>query len=337
FSLPNVINLHLARLQEQMTVSQSLFTRLNTLAQQLQTSRVASVDDLLQIMENLTMTQQDLTQEQHDLLEARLNGLNEGQAEWLHFLDQTRSHMAQGRDLNSPEVQQMASRWRDSIMAFVGADLKLYEALMQVYQKEGAAAATWGTLDAPTFDYVLKAVALLSVREKMEEMVSFSREKMEEIVGSSMIKSSLDPFTPETREALTKGQDCMRELHLNFFGTEGLLLGLLAAETSSAAQALNNQGVNFTTAQNLIREVLGQSTVSDAEIPPEIPFTPRTRRVMELATEQAKQQGHDQIAPQHLLLGLLQEGETTGGGIATHVLKKCRVNYQTLKQQLCSD
>ncbi|MEM9770024.1 MAG: MerR family transcriptional regulator [Cyanobacteria bacterium P01_D01_bin.73] len=334
FSLPNVINLHLARLQEQMAVSQSLFAKLSTLAQQLQTSRVASVDDLLQIMENLTMTQQYLTQEQHDLLEARLNGLNEGQAEWMNFLEQTRSHMTQGRDLNSPEVQQMAAQWRDSIMAFVGADVKLYEALMQVYQKEGAEAATWGTLDAPTFDYVLKAVALLSVREKMEEMVSFSREKMEEIVSSSMVRSSLDPFTPETREALTKGQDCMRSLHLNFFGTEGLLLGLLAVETSPAAEALNDQGVDFAIAQNLIREVLAQSTVSDAEIPSEIPFTPRTRRVMELATEQAKQQGHDQIAPQHLLLGLLQEGETTGGGIATHVLKKCRVDYQTLKQQL---
>ncbi|MEM9216656.1 MAG: Clp protease N-terminal domain-containing protein [Cyanobacteria bacterium P01_F01_bin.150] len=141
--------------------------------------------------------------------------------------------------------------------------------LMQVYQKEGAEAASWGNLDAPTFDYILKAVALLSVRE---EMVGFS----------------LDPFTPETREALTKGQECMRELHLNFFGTEGLLLGLLAVETSPAAQALNNQGVDFVIAQNLIQKLLAQHNVSETEIPPEIPLTPRARRVIKLATEQAK-------------------------------------------------
>ena len=313
FSLPNVINLHLAQLQEQMAVSQSLFTKLSTLAQHLQISRAASVDDLLQIMENLTMTQQYLTQEQHDLLEARLN---EGQTEWLHFLEQARSHITQGRDLNCPEVQQMALQFRDSILSFVGGDLQLYEALMQVYQKEGADAASWGTLDAPTFDYMLKAVALLSVRE---EMVGFS----------------LDRASPETREVLTQGQECMRELHLNFFGTEGLLLGLLAIETSSAAQALNNQGVDFSIAKNLIQKLLAQYSVSDAEIPSEIPITPRARRVLKLAAEQAKQQGHDQIAPQHLLLGLLQESET-GGGIATHVLQECRVDYQKLKQQLAS-
>ncbi|MGD1895437.1 MAG: Clp protease N-terminal domain-containing protein [Phormidesmis sp.] len=56
---------------------------------------------------------------------------------------------------------------------------------------------------------------------------------------------------------------------------------------------------------------------------------------MKLATEQAKQQGHDQIAPQHLLLGLLQEGEM-GGGMAMRVLQACQVDYQKLKQQLSS-
>ncbi|MEM9093117.1 MAG: Clp protease N-terminal domain-containing protein, partial [Cyanobacteria bacterium P01_F01_bin.53] len=283
----------------------------------LQTSRAASVDDLLQIMENLTMTQQYLTQEQHDLLEARFHeGQTEGQTEWLHLLDQTRSHITQGRDPNSPEVQHMALQWRDSILSFVGRDLKLYEALMQLYQKEGAEAASWGTLDAPTLDYILKAVALLSV---WEEMVGFS----------------LDRFTPETREVLAKGQECVRELHLNCFGGEALLLGLLAVKTSPAAQALNKQGVDFAMAQNLCRKLLAQYNVSDTEIPPEIPFTPRARRVMKLATEQATQQGHDQITPQHLLLALLQEGEM-GGGMAMRVLQECRVDCQKLKQQLSS-
>ena len=312
FSLPNVINLHLERLQAQMAVSQSLFSKLSTLAQKLQTSQSIAVDDLMQIIENLTMTQQYLTQEQHDLLEARLN---QGQAEWLHFVEQAKSHITQGRDLNDPEVRQMAWQWRSDIRSFVADDLQLYEALIQLYQQEGAEAASWGTLDAPTLEYILKAVALLSVRE---QMVGFSSDRL----------------TPETREVLRRGQSAMRELHLNFFGTEGLLLGLLTVETTPAAQALKNQGVALVIAQNLLGNLLADCTVPATDIPAEIPFTPRTYRVLQLTAEQANKLRHKQITPQHLLLGILLEGETTGGGLAMNVLRECKVDCHLLKQQL---
>ncbi|NQZ65240.1 MerR family transcriptional regulator [Crocosphaera sp.] len=314
FSLGNVINLHLARLQEQMAVSQSLFSKLSTLAQKLQNSESVAVEDLMQIIENLTMTQQYLTQEQHDLLEARLN---QGQAEWLDFVEQAKSHITQGRDLNDPEVRQMAWQWRSDIRSFVADDLQLYEALIQLYQQEGAEAASWGTLDAPTLEYILKAVALLSVRE---EMVGFS----------------WDRLTPETSEVMRRGQEAMRELHLNFFGTEGLILGLLTVETTPAAQALKNQHVDLVIAQNLIDDWLAKCTVSATDIPAEIPFTPRTYRVLQLTAEEANQQGNKQITPQHLLLGILQEGETTGGGLAMHVLRECKVDCDLLRQQLNS-
>ncbi|CCQ57595.1 MULTISPECIES: MerR family transcriptional regulator [Crocosphaera] len=314
FSLGNVINLHLARLQEQMAVSQSLFSKLSTLAQKLQNSESVAVEDLMQIIENLTMTQQYLTQEQHDLLEARLN---QGQAEWLDFVEQAKSHITQGRDLNDPEVRQMAWQWRSDIRSFVADDLQLYEALIQLYQQEGAEAASWGTLDAPTLEYILKAVALLSVRE---EMVGFS----------------WDRLTPETSEVMRRGQEAMRELHLNFFGTEGLILGLLTVETTPAAQALKNQHVDLVIAQNLIDDWLAKCTVSATDIPAEIPFTPRTYRVLQLTAEEANQQGNKQITPQHLLLGILQEGETTGGGLAMQVLRECKVDCDLLRQQLNS-
>ncbi|NEP19577.1 MAG: MerR family transcriptional regulator [Leptolyngbya sp. SIO4C1] len=311
FSLPQVIDLHLARLQEQMAVSRSLFTKLSKLAQQLQISQSVAVEDLITTMEAITMTQQYLTQEQHDLLEVRLN---QGQAEWQHLLTQARSHLAERRDLNDPGVQQMAWRWRASILSFVGGDLQLYEALTQLYQQEGAEAASWGTLDAPTLEYILKAVAMLSVRE---ELVGFA----------------LGRLAPETHAVLSQGQEAMRELQLNFLGTEGLLLGLLAVETSVAAQALGEQSVDFATAETLFRDWLANCTVPPAEIPAKIPFTPRANRVLELTAEQAKQQGNDQITPQHLLLGILQEGET-GGGMAMRVLQACRVDCDLLKQRL---
>jgi DNA-binding transcriptional MerR regulator len=313
FSLPRVIDLHLARLQEQMAVSRSLFTQLSQIAQQLQTSQSVAVADLMTTMETITMTQQYLTQEQHDLLEARLQ---QGQAEWQQFLTQARSYLTEGRDLNDPEVQQMVWQWRTSILGFVGGDLQLYEALTQLYQQEGAEAASWGTLDAPTLEYILKAVAMLSVRE--------------ELVGCA-----LGRLAPATQAVLTQGQSAMRKnLQINdFMGTEGLLLGLLAVATSVAAQALGEQGVDFATAATLFRDWLADCATAPTEISAQMPFTPRAHRVLELAAQQAQQQGSDQIAPEHLLLGILQEGGTEGG-MAMRVLQECRVDCDRLKQRL---
>ncbi|WP_448169512.1 Clp protease N-terminal domain-containing protein [Leptolyngbya iicbica] len=232
------------------------------------------------------------------------------------FLTQARSQLAEGRNLNDPEVQQMAWQWRTSILEFVGGDLQLYEALTQLYQQAGAEAASWGTLDGPTLEYILKAVAMLSMRE--------------EFVGST-----LGRLAPATQAVLTQGQSAMRnklQIH-DFMGTEGLLLGLLAVETSVAAQALGEQGVDFATAATLFRDWLADCATSPAEIPANMPFPPRAHRVLELAAQQAQQQGNDQITPEHLLLGILQEGET-GGGMAMRVLQACQVDCDRLKQQL---
>ena len=318
FSLPQVIDLHLTRLQEQMAVSRSLFTKLSKLAQQLQSSQSVAVEDLITTMETITMTQQYLTQEQHDLLEGRLN--QDQQAELQQFLTQVRSYRAEGRDLNDPEVQQMAGQWREGLLSLVGGDLQFYEALMRLYQQEGAEAASRGTLDGPTMEYILKAVAMLSMREELSVR--------EELVGFA-----LGRLAPETYAVLTQGQAAMRELQLNFLGTEGLLLGLLAVETSVAAQALGEQGVDFATAETLIRDWLANHTVPPTEIPAEIPFTPRTCRILEIAAKQVQQQGEGQITPEHLLLGILQEGEK-GGGLAMHVLQTCGVDCDRLQQQL---
>ncbi|MEM6519937.1 MAG: MerR family transcriptional regulator [Cyanobacteria bacterium P01_C01_bin.70] len=318
YSLPQVIDLHLARLQEQMAVSRSLFTQLSQLAQQLQISQSVAVEDLITTMETITMTQQYLTQEQHDLLESRLN--QDQQAKLQQFLTQVQSYLAEGRDLNDPEVQQMAWQWREGLLSIVGGDLQFYEALMRLYQQEGAEAASWGRLDGPTMEYILKAVAMLSMREELSVR--------EELVGFA-----LGRLAPETYAVLTQGQAAMRELQLNFLGTEGLLLGLLAVEASVAAQALGEQGVDFATAETLIRDWLANQTVPPTDIPTEIPFTPRTYRVLKLAAKQAQQQGEGQITPQHLLLGILQEGEM-GGGLAMHVLQTYGVDFDLLKQRL---
>nr|WP_309224487.1 Clp protease N-terminal domain-containing protein [Halomicronema sp. CCY15110] len=154
----------------------------------------------------------------------------------------------------------------------------------------------------------------------------------EELVGFA-----LGRLAPETHAVLTQGQSAMRKkLQINdFMGTEGLLLGLLAVETSVAAQALGEQGVDFATAATLLRDWLADCATAPAEIPAQMPFTPRAHRVLELAAQQAQQQGDDQITPEHLLLGILQEGET-GGGMAKRVLQACGVDCDRLNQRVKS-
>ena len=309
YSLLKVIDLHLVRLQEQMAMSSALLTKLGTISQTLRTNQTVAIEDLIHTMETMTMTQQYLTQEQHDLLEARLN---KGQADWQHLLEQARSHRTESRDLNDPEVQQMAWRWRASILSFVGGDLKLYEALSQIFQNRGAAAASWGTLDADTLDYILKAVALLSVREELS-----GREKL------------LEALTPEAIYAIEQGQLAMRQLQLNFLGTEGLLLGLLSDVNSPVTSLLHEQHIDANLAETFFRDWLADYAVSRDEIPDEIPFTPRAYRVLELAADQARQLEHDKITPIHLLLGLLKEGETDGG-MAIHLLRERGVDCKSL-------
>ena len=89
----------------------------------------------------------------------------------------------------------------------------------------------------------------------------------------------------------------------------------------------------FATAQNLLGNWLADYTVPAADIPLEIPFTPRAYRVLKLTAHEAFQQGHKQMTPQHLLLGILIEGEM-GGGLAMRVLRECEVDCQKLKQSL---
>jgi DNA-binding transcriptional MerR regulator len=319
FSLPKVIDLHRARVREQMSLSRTLLKRLNAIAQELQTTQTVAVENLIEAMETISMSKQYFTPQQQQVLETRFQEVEE---EWQDLLNQARVKMSQGKDLNHPAVQWLARRWQAMMKFLIRGDEEIYEALAKMYQQEGAEENRWGTMDADTLEYMLKAVAFGSLGADLQIQISEQK------------------YTPDAIEVIRLGKEIMyHQLNLDVFGTEGMLLGLLAERQSVAAQVLTAAGVTFETAKDQIGEVLGLHPKPLASVPECLPFAPRAQRVLELARQQA-QPVQVRIAPEHLLLGILQETEEVESeqqpvGVAAYVLKKgFGIDFIHLEQQL---
>ena len=325
FSLPQVIDLHRARLQEQMALSSTLLDRLNGIARELKTTQSIAVETLIKAMENITMSEQYFTPDQQAVLEARFR---EGETDWQDFLRQVQIEMDNGSDLNSRSVRSLAKQWLWSMKSFIRGDEQLYWSIVKMYQQEGPKAASWGTMDTAMFEYILKAVSFLSLAEFTDLRIPTAQ-----------------IFTPATRRVISLGQEAIRQIKLGVFGTEGMLLGLLADKTNLVAKVLNTAGVTFDVAQRLIVDELGDSINAtpahlESEVAqpddqtmgtPQLPYAPRAKLVIELALEHAERLGQTDIAPEHLFLGILEEGQ----GVATHVLKeRLKLDLEHLEQQL---
>ncbi len=312
FSLQQTIDLHRNRIREQIVSSYTLLGRLNLIASELQTTQSVAVENLIQAMETITISEQYFTPEQQSALESRFREL---EAEWQELLTQIRAEMSKGTDLNNPSVRKLARRWRLIMQSLCGGDSQIYESLVRMYQQEGQSAASWG-MDADTFEYILKAVSFLALGEDLN---------MDLIVSDRY-------FTPEAKQVIHLGQEAVRQINFNVLGTEGILLGFLAQGNSVAAQVLMAAGVNFEAVQHLTEKLL--PIPAETPIPSRMPFAPRVKRVIELALDQAKQLGQFRLTPEYLLLGILKEGEQ-GGGVAIYVLKqKLKIDLAHLEQQL---
>ena len=114
-------------------------------------------------------------------------------------------------------------------------------------------------------------------------------------------------------------------LNHNYIGTEHILLGLLREEEGVAARALTSLGVSLEAVRRDVGEIVGQGS----EVPRgHIPFTPRAKKVLELSLREALQLGHNYIGTEHILLGLIREGE----GIAAQVLQKLGADLNRVRQ-----
>ena len=163
FTPVRVLRLHLAELQEQITRERRLARRLERVADRLDAAGAVSVDELMTIIEEITMSESYLTPEQLAEVQARGRMLGEAhikavEAEWPTLIANVRAEMGKGTAPSDPRVQAMARRWKELVDEFTGGNPGIEKALAQNYQQNPKARESAG-LDAKIFAYVQQAWA----------------------------------------------------------------------------------------------------------------------------------------------------------------------------------
>jgi hypothetical protein len=134
-------------------------------------------------------------------------------------------------------------------------------------------------------------------------------------------------FTDRARRVVVLAQEEARLLNHNYIGTEHILLGLVHEEQGVAARALTELGISLEAVRAEVEEIIGQGQSAPTG---HIPFTPRAKKVLELSLREALQFGHDYIGTEHILLGLIREGE----GVGAQVLVKLGASQDRVRQQV---
>ncbi len=132
-------------------------------------------------------------------------------------------------------------------------------------------------------------------------------------------------FTDRARRVVVLAQEESRLLNHNYIGTEHILLGLVHEGEGVAALALTSMGIGLDAVRGQVEEIIGQGKAAPTG---HIPFTPRAKKVLELSLREALQLGHNYIGTEHILLGLLREGE----GVAAQVLQKLGADLDGARQ-----
>ena len=136
-----------------------------------------------------------------------------------------------------------------------------------------------------------------------------------------------EKFTDKARRVVVLAQEEAKLLNHNYIGTEHILLGLIHEGEGVAAKALESLGINLDSVRDQVQEIIGQGQQAPSG---HIPFTPRAKKVLELSLREALQLGHSYIGTEHLLLGLIREGE----GVAAQVLTRLGADTNRVRQQV---
>ncbi len=134
-------------------------------------------------------------------------------------------------------------------------------------------------------------------------------------------------FTDRARRVVVLAQEEARMLNHNYIGTEHILLGLIHEGEGVAAKALESMNISLDAVREQVTEIIGRGQTAPAG---HIPFTPRAKKVLELSLREALQLGHNYIGTEHILLGLIREGE----GVAAQVLQKLGADLNKVRQQV---
>ena len=134
-------------------------------------------------------------------------------------------------------------------------------------------------------------------------------------------------FTDRARRVVVEAQDEARTLNHNYIGTEHILLGLIHEGQGTGAKALESLGISLDTVRQQVQEIIGQGQHAPSG---HIPFPPRAKKVLELGLAESKALGHHYIGTEHILLGLIREGD----GVAAQVLVKLGADLNRVRQQV---
>jgi ATP-dependent Clp protease ATP-binding subunit ClpA len=147
------------------------------------------------------------------------------------------------------------------------------------------------------------------------------------LLGGARRRAMFERFTDRARQVVVLAQDEARRLDHNYIGTEHILLGLIHEGQGVAARALESLGVNLAAVRQQVEEIIGRGQ----QVPSgHIPFTPRAKKVLELSLRESQQLGQDYIGTEHILLGLIREGD----GVAAQVLVKLGADLNRVRQQV---
>jgi len=134
-------------------------------------------------------------------------------------------------------------------------------------------------------------------------------------------------FTDRARRVVVLAQEEAKMLNHNYIGTEHILLGLIHEGEGVAAKSLESLDISLDAVREQVQEIIGQGQQQPTG---HIPFTPRAKKVLELSLREALQLGHNYIGTEHILLGLIREGE----GVAAQVLVKLGADLNRVRQQV---
>ena len=134
-------------------------------------------------------------------------------------------------------------------------------------------------------------------------------------------------FTDRARRVVVLAQEEARLHNHSYIGTEHILLGLLHEGDGVAARALESMGIALEAVRSQVEEIIGEGALSPSD---HLPFTPRAKKVLELSLREAMQLGHNYIGTEHILLGLVREGE----GVAAQVLVKLGADLSRVRRHV---
>src|SRR5882762_1063833 len=143
--------------------------------------------------------------------------------------------------------------------------------------------------------------------------------------------TSMNNFTPRAQRVLALARKEADRFHHNFVGTEHLLLGLIRLGQGTAVTVLGKMGLDLETVRREVEKQVG--TGPDQEIIGFIPYTPRVKKVLALAAREARALNHTYVGTEHILLGLLREGD----GVAARVLKNLDVDIEQTRQEILKE